>query len=393
MAQKGNIGASGGGGPITETAAAAATALASSPRTAANRSNDLPANSTARGGPLASLLGCFSASTDGDPAAPADGEVAPMNADDDKAPPPQTGETKQNRNGPKPVQLNPLRRFNADTHLEVTVRIQFKREKIGIRLDPNRDGSFEVIKVYESHTLMAGKPSRKAPAWMRESTAAKQEGLAVGDRVSRVQGKHLDEIADIKSAKSDVDRFVALLSHLEDSPRSQERPLEVTFARPKPQPLQKQGFTAQRVPKDVPKVEQPHAHDEVTDEPDAMARQAMPLDSRFVVKISQFDVENIYKWAMEYPRLETGGDLFGQWLPDGNCIIKNAIGPGKGASRSSVTFNQGMEFLRSAGEYLYPHLAFHIGDWHSYVILIICKAIINPIIFEGITICHWYIFF
>jgi len=67
-----------------------------------------------------------------------------------------------------------------------------------------------------------------------------------------------------------------------------------------------------------------------------------------------------------YPNVETGGDIFGQWLPSGECAIRHVIGPGADAQRSSVTFNQSLAYLKAASEVLGTKQAFHIGDWHSH---------------------------
>ena len=67
----------------------------------------------------------------------------------------------------------------------------------------------------------------------------------------------------------------------------------------------------------------------------------------FEVKISAKDLQRIKEFTNEYQDLETGGDLFGGWHPDGSCTITAITGPGENAKRTSTTWNQSEEFMVS----------------------------------------------
>mmetsp|Transcript_6155 Transcript_6155/g.15203 ORF Transcript_6155/g.15203 Transcript_6155/m.15203 type:complete len:381 (-) Transcript_6155:1567-2709(-) len=66
------------------------------------------------------------------------------------------------------------------------------------------------------------------------------------------------------------------------------------------------------------------------------------------------------------PPIRTRTQTPGEWQPDGNCIVTAITGPGQGAKRSSVSWNQSEEYLVAAGEYLKPFRRYNIGTWHSH---------------------------
>lgn len=78
------------------------------------------------------------------------------------------------------------------------------------------------------------------------------------------------------------------------------------------------------------------------------------------------DHKAILQWTMEWPRAETGGDLWGEWIEPQGCVIKAVTGPGARARHYSTAFFQDPEYLRVAGAYLAPKSAYHIGTWHSH---------------------------
>lgn len=83
-------------------------------------------------------------------------------------------------------------------------------------------------------------------------------------------------------------------------------------------------------------------------------------------RITSRDVDAIKAFTMAYPNRETGGDLWGEWVPEGGCVVKAITGPGSHARHHQTAFYQDPEYLRAAGEYLAPHKAYHIGTWHSH---------------------------
>ena len=67
----------------------------------------------------------------------------------------------------------------------------------------------------------------------------------------------------------------------------------------------------------------------------------------FQVHIGEKDLQRIKAFTLEFPHLETGGDLFGVWNQDGSCTVTAIIGPGSDATRTSVTWNQSETYLVS----------------------------------------------
>ena len=86
----------------------------------------------------------------------------------------------------------------------------------------------------------------------------------------------------------------------------------------------------------------------------------------FKVFVRLADIRRIFWEVRRFPNTETGGDVFGQWSESGDAHVHHVVGPGPNARRSNVSFNQDLDYLRSAGAYLEPRRAFHIGDWHSH---------------------------
>ena len=98
------------------------------------------------------------------------------------------------------------------------------------------------------------------------------------------------------------------------------------------------------------------------------SNSAMPKTTQaaFRVFISRANFEFIGMSTLQFIDRETGGDLFGQWRPSGDCVVSHVIGPGHRARRTHVTFNQDLGYLQSAAEKLQRAQAFHVGDWHSH---------------------------
>lgn len=83
--------------------------------------------------------------------------------------------------------------------------------------------------------------------------------------------------------------------------------------------------------------------------------------------IYKSEVTFIGRCIMDYPDIETGGDLFGFWTYSGFPVIQYAIGPGKKAKHSVAFFNQDEEYLFNMGKALQNrHGLQHIGEWHSH---------------------------
>jgi hypothetical protein len=83
--------------------------------------------------------------------------------------------------------------------------------------------------------------------------------------------------------------------------------------------------------------------------------------------INQSELNFISKSILDYPNIETGGDLFGFWTYSGFPVIQYVIGPGERAKRRVDFFNQDEEYLKSVGKELRDNFGLqHIGEWHSH---------------------------
>ena len=75
----------------------------------------------------------------------------------------------------------------------------------------------------------------------------------------------------------------------------------------------------------------------------------------------------ICKHILEYPDIETGGELFGYWTSEGAPVILYAIGAGPKANHQVTFFNQDKGYLLSEGKILKERYGLqHIGEWHSH---------------------------
>lgn len=97
----------------------------------------------------------------------------------------------------------------------------------------------------------------------------------------------------------------------------------------------------------------------------------MSFQNKYAVKakaiIYKGELEYISKCVLDYPNIETGGDLFGFWTYSGFPVIQYVIGPGKNANHQTAFFNQDLEYLNSIGDTLRSsHGLQHIGEWHSH---------------------------
>lgn len=85
------------------------------------------------------------------------------------------------------------------------------------------------------------------------------------------------------------------------------------------------------------------------------------------VLIYESELNFISKSILDYPNIETGGDLFGFWTYSGFPVIQYVIGPGERAKRRVDFFNQDEEYLKSVGKELRGNFGLqHIGEWHSH---------------------------
>jgi len=83
--------------------------------------------------------------------------------------------------------------------------------------------------------------------------------------------------------------------------------------------------------------------------------------------IYQSELDYLSRCVLDFPNIETGGQLFGFWSNQGVPVVLYAIGPGRHANHQSSFFNQDSQYLLSVGnELLNRYGLCHIGEWHSH---------------------------
>lgn len=83
--------------------------------------------------------------------------------------------------------------------------------------------------------------------------------------------------------------------------------------------------------------------------------------------IYQGELDFISQCILDYPNIETGGQLFGFWTAAGTPVVLYAIGPGPRANHQVAFFNQDIEYLTRIGSILTTKFGLqHIGEWHSH---------------------------
>lgn len=83
--------------------------------------------------------------------------------------------------------------------------------------------------------------------------------------------------------------------------------------------------------------------------------------------IYQSELDYLSRCVLDYPNIETGGQLFGFWSNQGTPVVLYVIGPGRYANHQPSFFNQDPEYLMTVGNELLDRYGLcHIGEWHSH---------------------------
>ena len=83
--------------------------------------------------------------------------------------------------------------------------------------------------------------------------------------------------------------------------------------------------------------------------------------------IYRSELDYISRCILDYPNIETGGQLFGFWSAAGTPVVTFAIGPGPCANHQVAFFNQDLEYLTRLGRILVDKYGLqHMGEWHSH---------------------------
>ena len=79
------------------------------------------------------------------------------------------------------------------------------------------------------------------------------------------------------------------------------------------------------------------------------------------------ELDYISRCILDYPSIETGGQLFGYWTAKGVPVVLMAIGPGPRANHEYAFFNQDLDYLEDVGHRLVADYGLqHMGEWHSH---------------------------
>ena len=86
-----------------------------------------------------------------------------------------------------------------------------------------------------------------------------------------------------------------------------------------------------------------------------------------IAMIYKSELDYISRCILDYPDIETGGQLFGFWTTEGIPVVMYAIGPGPNSEHHVVHFIQDSNYLEQVGEVLINKYGLqHIGEWHSH---------------------------
>jgi hypothetical protein len=97
----------------------------------------------------------------------------------------------------------------------------------------------------------------------------------------------------------------------------------------------------------------------------------MRLTNQYAIRskalIYEGELNYLSRCVLDYPNIETGGDLFGFWTHSGFPVVQYVIGPGKDSNHAYAFFNQDEAYLQEMGDLLREqHGLQHIGEWHSH---------------------------
>jgi hypothetical protein len=83
--------------------------------------------------------------------------------------------------------------------------------------------------------------------------------------------------------------------------------------------------------------------------------------------IYQSELDYMSRFILDYPDIETGGQLFGFWTATGVPVVMYTIGPGRAAQHHRISFIQDQHYLQTVGRELHRRYRLqHIGEWHSH---------------------------
>lgn len=79
------------------------------------------------------------------------------------------------------------------------------------------------------------------------------------------------------------------------------------------------------------------------------------------------EIDVLSRYILDYPNIETGGQLFGYWTYDGKPVVLFVLGPGLNAGHHNTFFMQDLTYLKACATVLMQKYGLdHIGEWHSH---------------------------
>lgn len=85
------------------------------------------------------------------------------------------------------------------------------------------------------------------------------------------------------------------------------------------------------------------------------------------VYIYREELDFMMRVILDSPQMETGGNLFGYWTPEGDAVVVYVLGPGPKSVRRFTSFTQDADYLqRHVDRLSREHRLSHIGVWHSH---------------------------
>jgi len=85
------------------------------------------------------------------------------------------------------------------------------------------------------------------------------------------------------------------------------------------------------------------------------------------VFIYEGELDYISRCILDFPDIETGGNLFGHYTNNGIAVIEYVIGPGKASLHHTTKFQQEEKYIKDIYDYIFDAFAMcEIGAWHSH---------------------------
>lgn len=85
------------------------------------------------------------------------------------------------------------------------------------------------------------------------------------------------------------------------------------------------------------------------------------------IYIYRQELDFMARFILDSPQMETGGNLFGYWTPEGDAVVVYVLGPGPKSVRHFTSFTQDADYLQYHVDRLSrEHKLSHIGVWHSH---------------------------